>query len=701
MKTVRFTILVMLIIFTTIYSQEKKDMNNPFYKTWDTPFQTPPFGEIKLEHYLPAFQEGIRQNEAEIEAITSNKEQPTYANTIGALEKGGELLTKINYVFYGLNSTITNDEMQKINNTVTPMLTKHNDNIKMNEKLFERIKMLYNEKDKLNLTSEQKMLLNNYYLDFVQGGANLSKENKEKFKKINEELSVLGVKFGQNILKETNSIGLVVDNKEDLAGLPETVIQGAAETAKEKGLTGKWAFTLQRASWTPFLQYSTKRELRKKLFTAYITRGNNNDSLDTKKILTKMASLRVERANLLGYKSHAYFKLERNMAKNPENVFKLLDQLWTATLKRAKTEISDMQNIIDKEGGNFKLQPYDWWYYTEKVRQDKYDLNEDMLRPYFKLENVIEGAHMVATKLYGLQFIERKDIAIYHPDVKVFEVKEADGHHVGILYTDYFPRDSKESGAWCGGFRDQSNMDGKFITPLVTNCGNFSKPTTDKPALLSVDEVNTLFHEFGHALHSLLNVSVYPGGKRVPIDFVELPSQVMENWAMDPVVLKLYAKHYQTGAPIPDELIKKIEESQHFNQGFLTLEYLAASYLDIYWHTLTDSQERDAVKFEKENFNKLGLIPEIESRYQSTNFLHVFSGDGYSSGYYGYIWAAVLDSDAFEAFKEKNDVFDPSTAKAFKNLLITAGSDDSMTLYKKFRGRGPKIDALLKKRGLN
>ncbi len=701
MKLIKLSIWAAIVIISTIYSQEKKDMNNPFYKTWDTPFQTPPFGEIKLEHYLPAFQEGIKQNDIEVDAIANDKSKPTYENTIGALEKGGELLTKINYVFYGLNSTITNDEMQKINDIVTPMLTKHNDDIRMNEKLFERVKEVYNEKEKLNLSSEQKMLLENYYLDFVQGGSNLSKENKEKFRKINEELSVLGVKFGQNILKETNAVGLIIDNKADLAGLPETVIQGAVETAKEKGITGKWAFTLQRASWTPFLQYSPKRELRKKLFTAYITRGNNNDSLDTKKILTRMASLRVERANLLGYKTHADFKLERNMAKNPASVFKLLDELWTPSIKRAKMEAADMQKIIDKEGGKFKLQPWDWWYYAEKVKKEKYDLDEEMLRPYFKLENVIEGAHLVANKLYGLQFTERKDIPVYHPDVKVFEVEDADGRHVGILYIDYFPRDSKESGAWCGGFRDQSNMDGKFITPLVTNCGNFSKPTTDKPALLSIDEVTTLFHEFGHALHSLLNVSVYPGGKRVPIDFVELPSQVMENWAMDPEVLKLYAKHYQTGAVIPQELIKKIEVSQHFNQGFVTVEYLAASYLDMYWHTLTDSNERDAVKFEKENFAKLGLIPEIESRYQSTNFLHVFSGDGYSSGYYGYIWAAVLDADAFEAFKEKNNVFDPETALAFKNLLINAGSEDSMALYKKFRGREPKIDALLKKRGLN
>jgi peptidyl-dipeptidase Dcp len=698
---VRYLLIAVLIICSTIYSQETKDMNNPFYKTWETPFQTPPFDEIKIENYLPAFEEGIKQQMAEVDLIVNSKDTPTYENIIGALEKSGQLLAKVSYVFYGLNSTITNDEMQKINQTVAPMLSKLNDDIKLNVKLFGRVNAIYKEKANPNLISEQKMLLDNYYLDFIRGGVNLKDADKERFRKINEEMSVLGVKFGENILKETNAVGLVVDNKDDLVGLSDAIVQGAAETAKAKGLEGKWAFTLQRASWTPFLQYSPKRELREKLFKAYITRGNHNDSLDTKEILTKLAMLRVERAHLLGYKSHSDFKLERNMAKNPESVFNFLDLLWSPAIKRANKEVADMQAIIDKEGGKFKLQPWDWWYYAEKVKKEKYDLDEEMLRPYFKLENVIEGVHTVATKLYGLQFIERKDIQVYHPDVKVFEVKEADGRHIGILYTDYFPRDTKESGAWCGGFRDQSNMDGKFITPLVTNCGNFSKPTEGKPALLSIDEVNTLFHEFGHALHALLNTSVYPGGKRVPIDFVELPSQIMENWAMDPEVLKLYAKHYQTGEPIPQQLIDKIENAKLFNQGFETVELLAATYLDLYWHTLTEVKEIDPVKFEKEKLSKLGLIPEIESRYQSTNFLHIFSGDGYSSSYYGYTWAAVLDADAFQAFKETGDVFNKTKAEAFKNLLITAGSDDPMVLYKKFRGREPKVDALLQKRGLN
>jgi len=679
---------------------DKNKVDNPFFHEWKTPFGTPPFNEIKDEHFMPAYEEGMKQQVAEVEQIINNKEKATFKNTIEAFEKSGKLFTKVNNVFNGLNGANTNPKLQEIAQITAPLISKHFDEIYLNEKFFDRVKSIYQEKDKLNLTTEQKVVLEHYYKDFVRGGANLNKADKEKFKKINEELSLLGVKFGENILKESNAIGLVIDKKEDLAGLPEGVIQGAAETAKAKGLDGKWAFTLQRPSFTPFLQYSPKRELREKLFKAYITRGNNNNELDTKKILTKMASLRVEKAALLGYKTYADFRLEINMAKNPENVYKFLNDLWKPSLHKAGEEVADMQKMIDAEGGNFKLQPWDWWYYSEKVRNEKYALDGEMLRPYFKLENVIAGAFGVATKLYGFQFVELKNIPVYHPDVKVFEVKEANGKHVGILYTDYFPRDSKRSGAWMSEFTSQSNIDGKFISPIIYNVGNFTKPTADKPALLSFDDVNTLFHEFGHALHYLIATSVYPSGKRVPVDFVELPSQVMENWASDPVVLKMYAKHYLTGEPMPDALINKIVTAGHFNQGFETTEYLAASLLDMDWHTISDTIERDPIKFEKASLSKHGLIPEIESRYQSTNFQHIFADDGYAAGYYGYVWAAVLDADAFAAFKEKNDVFDKTTAKAFRHLLEKAGSDDPMVLYKQFRGREPKTDALLKKRGL-
>jgi len=679
---------------------DKDKMNNPFFKEWKTPFGTPPFNEIKNEHFMPAYEEGMKQQMAEVQAIINNQAKPTFENTIAAFEKSGKLFTKVNNVFNALNGANTNETLQEIAQKTAPVISKHFDEIYLNEKFFDRVKSIYNERDKVNLTTEQKVVLENYYKDFVRGGANLNKDEKEKFKKINEELSLLGVKFAENILKETNAIGLVIENKDDLAGLPDGVIQGAAETAKGKGLEGKWAFTLQRPSWTPFLQYSPKRNLREKLFKAYINRGNNNDELDTKKILAKMVSLRVEKAALLGYKTYADFKLEINMSKNPENVYKFLNDLWNPAIMKAKAEAVDMQKLIDAERGNFKLQPWDWWYYSEKVRNEKYSLDEEMLRPYFKLENVINGAFGVATKLYGFKFIPRKDISVYHPDVKVFEVQEANGKHVGILFTDYFPRDSKRSGAWMSELTSQSNIDGKFISPVIYNVGNFTKPTKDKPALLSFDDVNTLFHEFGHALHYLIATSVYPSGKRVPVDFVELPSQIMENWASDPVVLKMYAKHYKSGKPMPEELIHKIGEAGHFNQGFETVEYLAASLLDMDWHSLSDTNEKDVLKFEKESLSKHGLIPEIESRYQSTNFQHIFADDGYAAGYYGYVWAAVLDADAFAAFKETNNVFDKAIAKAFRNLLQKAGSDDPMTLYKKFRGREPKTNALLEKRGL-
>jgi peptidyl-dipeptidase Dcp len=701
MKNIFFLVIVFIICSFNTNSQDK-NMTNPFLKEWNTPFQTPPFDEIKIEYYLPSFEEGIRLQRVEVDAIINNTEQPTFENTILALEKSGKLLTNVSSVFYNLNSANTNDEMQKIAKTVAPLLSKHNDDINLNKKLFERIKTVYNEKEKLNLSTEQMTVLKNYYDDFIRGGANLTDEQKEKFRKINEELALLSLKFGENVLKETNSIGLIIENKDDLVGLPNAVIQSALEQGRAKGHEGKWAFTLQKPSFIPFLQYSEKRNLREKIFKAYINRGNNNNEFDNKKNLSQIAALRVARANLLGYKTHADFVLEKNMAKKSEAVYKFLNDLWKPALKRAEMEINDMQKIIDNEGNKFKLEAWDWWYYTEKVKREKYNLDEEMLRPYFKLENVLQGVFDVASKLYGIQFVERKDIPTYHPDVKVIEVREADGKHIAILFADYFPRDSKRSGAWMNSYRKQSNIDGDFITPVIGNVGNFSKPTTDKPSLLSLDEVSTLFHEFGHALHGILSNSVYPNvsGTSVSRDFVELCSQIMENWALAPEVLKMYARHYQTNEPMPDDLIKKIENSQLFNQGFETVEYLAASFLDMDWHTLATPDEKEAINFEKVSLNKIGLIPEIESRYQSTNFQHIFSG-GYSSGYYSYIWAAVLDADAFEAFEE-NGLFDQATAASFrKNILEKGGSEDPMVLYKNFRGREPKVDALLKRRGLN
>ena len=675
---------------------------NPFFSEWKTPFGTPPFNKIKEEvHYLPAFEEGMAQQQQEIEAIATNTESPTFENTIEAMEASGELLTKVSNVFYNMTGANTSDTLQGIAKHVAPLLSKHTDDILLNEKLFQKVTAVYGQKEKLNLTTEQNTLLEKYYKDFVRGGANLNEDQKAELREINKELSLLSLKFGENILKENNTFEMVIENKEDLAGLPEAVIAGAVDAAKERGHEGKWVFTLHKPSLIPFIQYSEKRELREKIFKAYINRGDNNNELDNKNILTNIAALRVKRANLLGYKTHAHFVLEENMAKVPENVYDLLNKLWTPALNMAKKEAYELQSMIYKEGNNFKLEPWDWWYYAEKVKKEKYALDEEMLRPYFKLENVIDGVFALANKLYGITFTERKDIPKYHKDVKVFEVKEADGSHIGILYTDYFPRASKRGGAWMSAFRKQSRLDGKEVTPLICNVGNFSKPTGDKPSLLSFEEVTTLFHEFGHGLHGLLSNCTYPklSGTDVPRDFVELPSQIMENWASEPEMLKIYAKHYKTGEPIPDELIAKIQKSGKFNQGFATVEYLAASFLDMDWHTLTDTTRQNETEFEKKSLDKIGLIPEIIVRYRSPYFSHIFSG-GYSAGYYSYIWAEVLDADAFQAFKETG-LFNKKTAQSFRdNIISRGGTEDPMVLYKRFRGKEPSIEPLLEKRGL-
>ncbi|MGQ9799742.1 MAG: M3 family metallopeptidase, partial [Ignavibacterium sp.] len=697
MKKLFSTLFLTIFYITNMLAQTIS--NNPFFEEWNTPFQTPPFSKIKNEHFLPALEEGIRQQRAELDLIVNNPEPPTFYNTIAALEKSGKLLSKVSRVFFNLTSANTNDELQKVAEKITPELTKLNNDIYLNEKLYQRIKTIYDEKDKLNLSKEELRLLDNYYSDFTRAGIGLSEEKKARLREINQQLSSLQLKFADNLRKETNALGLVIDNEKDLIGLPEAVIKSASELAEANGLKGKWAFNLQRPSWTPFLQYSQRRELREKLYKAYINRGNNNNEYDNKEIIKQIVQLRIEKAKLLGYKTYADFKLEKNMAKTPESVMKFLNELWLPSINQAKAEAAEMQKIIDAEGGNFKLAAWDWWYYSEKVKKAKYALDEEMIRPYFKMENVRKGAFDVASKLYGIKFIKRNDIEVYDNDVEVYEVQESDGSLIGILYTDYYPRDGKRAGAWMSYYRGQSNMDGEMIYPLVVNVGNFTKPTSDKPALLSFDDVNTLFHEFGHALNGLFNRSTYPGSKRSPVDFVELPSQIMENWASHPDVLKMYARHYQTNEPIPDELIQKIQNSQYFNKGFEQTEYLAASFLDMDWHTLTESVDIDVDKFEQNSLRKIGLIPEIASRYQSTNFNHIFGGDGYSAGYYGYSWAAVLDADAFEAFLE-TDLFDKNVAKSFReNILEKSGSDDPMELYKKFRGREPKVDALLKRLG--
>ena len=676
---------------------------NPFFSEWDTPFAVPPFDKIKLEHYQPAFDEGMRLHEKEIAAIIENTDAPTFANTIEAMDRGGDMLDRVSHVFFSMRSSMTSEELEAIAKDVVPKLSQHQDEILLDDGLFQRVQAVYQQRERLDLTPEQQKLLEEYHKSFVRGGAKLPEDKKERLKQINVQLSLLSLKFGENVLKENNRFEMVVEEQSDLAGLPPGVIAAAAETATERGHQGKWVFTLHKPSLIPFIQYSEKRGLREKIYTAYINRGNHDDELDNKETLAKMAALRVERAELLGYKTHAHFVLEENMAKQPENVYKLLGDLWKPALKRAKAEAAEMQKMIDREGGDFKLQSWDWWYYAERVKKAKYDLDENTLRPYFKLENVLAGVFDVAARLYGLKFEKRPDVPKYHEDVSVFEVKEANGDHVGVLYVDYFPRASKRGGAWMGDLRQQSKLDGKNIRPIIYNVGNFSKPTADKPSLLSFEEVNTLFHEFGHALHGLLSDCTYESlaGTNVARDFVELPSQIMENWATEPEVLKMYARHYRTGQPMPDDLIEKIQKSRHFNQGFATTEYLAASFLDMDWHTMTKSDpELDVFEFENASLNRIGLIPEIISRYRSPYFQHIFAG-GYSSGYYSYIWAEVLDADAFQAFKEAGDLFDPATAKAFRqNILATGGTQEPMDLYKRFRGKEPSIEPLLENRGL-
>ncbi|MCX6638507.1 MAG: M3 family metallopeptidase, partial [Acidobacteria bacterium] len=543
-------------------------------------------------------------------------------------------------------------------------------------------------------------LLEETHKTFVRGGANLDAEQKKRLRAINQELSVLGVRFGQNLLKETNAYKLVIDKKEDLSGLPPAVVAAAADAAKAAGLAGKWVFTLQAPSIWPFLSYSGNRELRRQILIAYTKRCDNGNEFDNKQVLYRIATLRAERAKLLGFPTYAHFALEERMAKEPAKVYALLNQLWEPALNVAHKEAKDLQAMIKEQGRDFKLEPWDWRYYAEKVKAARYDLDENQVRQYFQLDNALQGAFYVAKRLYGLTFIERKDIPKYHGEVRTFEVKDADGSHLGVFLIDYHPRPGKRGGAWSSRYRGQRIKDGKDIRPITVNVCNFTRPSASQPALLAPEEVETLFHEFGHGLHSLLQRIRYSGLSGVPRDFVELPSQIMENWAMEPEVLKVYAKHFQTGAVIPAELVAKIEKASKFNQGFATVELLAASILDMDWHTITSEPGKDATGFENASLDKIRMMPEIFVRYRSPYFQHIFAGAGYAAGYYSYIWSEVLDSDAFQAFKEKG-LFDPETAAAFrKKILEKGGTADAMEMYKSFRGREPSVEPLLEKRGL-
>ncbi len=692
-----FTIIILItgvIMLTSCTSQEE----NPFFSEYGTPFETPAFNKIDEEDFLPAIKKGIEEHNKEIEAIVNNPAEPTFENVIVALEKSGQLLDRTNSVLGNLSSAHTNDKIQKIKKKTTPMLSRHSDGILLNEKLFERIKEVYKNKDKFELEQEDKKVLEEYYQDFVRNGANLPSEKKERLKEINEKLSSLMLQFGDNVRNETNKFKMVIKDKSDLAGLPQGVIDAAAEAARDKDIKDAWVFTIHKPSMIPFLKFSEKRNLREKIFKAYINKGNHNDKLDNKDLIKEMVNLRIEKAHLLGYDNWSEYILQDKMAQKPDNVYDLLDQVWKPALKTAKEEAQKLEAIAREDNPDFDLKPWDWWYYAEKLKEREYKLDDDELKPYFQLENVRQGAFDVANKLFGITFKERDDIPKYHPDVDVFEVLDKDGSLIGIFYTDYYYRDSKRGGAWMNHYRKQFGlMDQR---PIVCNVCNFSKPTENQPSLLSIDQVQTLFHEFGHGLHGLLSKCKYKklSGTSVPRDFVEMPSQIMENWANHPDVIKSYAKHWKTGQTIPDELVQKIEKAAKFNQGFKTVEYMAAAYLDMAWHTLEEKQKFDVMNFENEAMDQVNLIPEIVVRYRSPYFQHVFAG-GYSSGYYSYLWSAVLDADAFQAFME-NGIYDQATAKSLReNVLERGGSLDADVMFRKFRGRDPQIDALLKRRG--
>jgi peptidyl-dipeptidase Dcp len=673
--------------------------SNPLLEEWDTPFGVPPFDEIENEHYLPAFRAAMAEHAVEIDAIVQDPEPATFANTIEALERSGKSLSRVSNVFFAIESAHSNDPMREVARTVAPELAAHGDDITLNRDLYARVKHVYDQRDDLDLGPEQQKLLEETHKRFVRSGVNLDDAGQARLREINGELAELSQRFGQNLLQETNEFEMHVTDQGDLGDLPASLAAAAEQEAVERGHEEGWSITLQRPSLNPFLQYSPNRELRREGFTGYAMRGDNDNDADNKDILTRMAALRAERAQLMGYETHAHFVLSDNMAENPDRVFEFLDQIWRPALRVSKDERDALQQMMREEGAGGDLQAWDWRHYAEKVRKARYDLDEQALRPYFEFTAVRDGAFMVANHLFGLTFNALEDMPKWHEDQQVFEVKEADGSHLGILYMDFFARESKSGGAWMNDLRAQSRLDGD-VKPVVTNNFNFPPPTEGSPSLLAFGEAQTLFHEFGHALHGLLSDVTYESlsGTNVPRDFVEFPSQVMENWMGEPEVLRMFAKHYETGEVLPDEMIDKIRAAATFDQGFATVEYMAASYLDLAWHTLTEPREHEARAFESAEMERIGLIEEIIPRYRSTYFAHIFAG-GYSSGYYSYIWSEVLDADAFQAFKETS-LFDHDTARKYRVLLSKGGTRPGMELYEEFRGRPPEIQPLLEKRGL-
>ena len=674
---------------------------NPLLDQPATPFGVPAFDQVKLEHYMPAFEEAIRVNKAEVQAIIDNTDEPTFENTIVALDRSGLLLDRVIGVFFNVLEADGNDDMDAIAEKVSPMLSELSSSIILNDALFERVKAVYDQRESLDLTPEQLRLLTETYKGFADNGANLPAEQKERLKAINEELGLLSLQFGRNVVAETNSCQRFITNEEELKGLPESAKAAAAEEAAAAGHPGEWLFTPKRTSFTPVLQYCENRELRKQLLMDYTTRANHDNDNDNKSVILREMQLRIERAKLFGFDNPADYILQDCMAKDSKTVDAFLQSVWAPSLAAAKREAAELQKLLNEDLPGEKLQPWDWWFYAEKLRKAKYALDEEEIKPYFELGNVRRGAFGVATKLYGLQFEPLKDMPVYNPEVEVFKVTDAAGELIGILYTDYFPRAGKRPGAWMNQILPQYIDDnGVDHRPVIINVGNFNKPTAGNPSLLSMDDVETLFHEFGHALHGLMSKAHYKSlsGTNTPRDFVELPSQFMENYAYEPEVLKTYAFHYQTGEVIPDELIAKINAAGKFNQGFVTTELLSASILDMDFHELTTAEGLDVNAFEQESLKKMGMIDEIIVRYRPTFYNHIFT-TGYEAGYYSYTWSAVLDADAFAAFKETGNLFDAETAARFRHLLEQGGTRDAQELYLEFRGKDADPQHLLRRKG--
>ena len=683
-------------------------MTNPLLQDWTAPFGIAPYDQIKDEHFSPAIEEAMARHNAEIDAIAGNPDAASFENTIEALERSGTTLERVSSVFFNLSGTDSNDVRQKIKTEYAPKLSKHSDSIYLNSALWSRVKNLFEKKETLGLSSEQLKLLAEYHRSFIRAGANLNDDEKKRLMDINAKLAGLLSKFGDNIRKENEHYALVVETEKDLAGLPPEVVAAAASTAKKKGHEGKWAFTLVRSSATPFLQYAENRLLRKEIYTAYTTRGAHGDERDTRTTILETVQLRAERAKLLGYETHAHYNIDRNVAKTPDAVLGLLNKLWKGAVSIAKTERQALNEVLQQDQGkDSKFQPWDWWYYAEKLRKARFDLSQDELKPYFQVDAVRQGAFDVASRLFGLHFEEvTSKVPRYHEEVKAFDVKNEDGSHVGLLYVDYHPRNGKRGGAWMNAFREQSSLDGE-VRPVIVNVGNFPAPAGDKPALLGWNEVQTLFHEFGHALHGLMSNVKYKrlAGTNVKWDYVEFPSQLLENWASAPSVIKAYAKHYETSAPIPDDLIAKIEKASKFNQGFGMTELTGAALLDMYWHTKSLAEIEkitDVGAFEAEAIKAIGFIDEIAPRYHYSYFQHIFASDAYSAGYYVYLWAQVLEADAFRAFENKGDIFDKDLAKKLRKYIFAAGgSDDEMKLYEAFRGQAADVGPLLEKIGIS